>query len=363
MYRSAQRRSSTTRGRSMQAMSGRKKRIIFALGTLTVFAGIVAVTQVSSAHEQLRNASGGAQTVQCPSVQGRLPAVPAAAQAEVTRNLALLDTQISEANNRLSRTADQGSDFANNAILSPLESKRTATLERIEIAIGRVAARPTGLRSLASCTLGGGAPAENAPQDPGAAEEEEEEEEEEPPPLEVLANNCDNSELEPHDGFQLPSRCVSTAMGEVGAAPDNPTLLITDAPENVDVDEPFTIQVSTRNLVRDRFLAAGQGGYYLESSLLDDEGLVRGHFHTACRMLGSTDEAPDPEPVPDFFVATEDGGGGTDPDVVSIEVAGLPEAGVAQCSAWAGDGSHRLPMMERANQTPAFDSVRVVVND
>ena len=39
--------------------------------------------------------------------------------------------------------------------------------------------------------------------------------------------------------------------------------------------------------IRDRFLAAGQGGYYVESSVLQD-GITRGHFHTACRMLSST---------------------------------------------------------------------------
>ena len=40
---------------------------------------------------------------------------------------------------------------------------------------------------------------------------------------------------------------------------------------------------------------------------------------------------------------------------------GLPGRGLAQCAVWAGDGSHRIPMMERANQTPAFDSVRILV--
>ena len=55
--------------------------------------------------------------------------------------------------------------------------------------------------------------------------------------------------------------------------------------------------MSTRNLVRDRFLGAAAGGYYLESSFLNDEGLQRGHFHTACRILPNTDEAPDSSPA------------------------------------------------------------------
>jgi hypothetical protein len=184
-----------------------------------------------------------------------------------------------------------------------------------------------------------------------------------PPPgagLGVLTNSCDTSNLAPHDGFQLGSKCVSTEFGEVGEAQNNPSLLITRAPRSVGVNQPFTLRVSTRNLIRDRFLAAGKGGYYVESSVLRD-GLVRGHFHTACRMLENTNAAPAPDPVPAFFVATEDSKGGAAPDSVDIQVPGMPTAGTAQCASWAGDGSHRIPMMVRANQTPAFDVVRITV--
>ena len=184
-----------------------------------------------------------------------------------------------------------------------------------------------------------------------------------PPPgagLGILTNSCDTSNLEDHDGFQKGDRCVSTEFGEVGSEGNNPTLLIVSAPQRVAPNTPFTLRVSTRNLIRDRFLAAGQGGYYVESSVLQD-GVVRGHFHTACRMLASTNSAPDPAPVPAFFVATEDSRGSRTPDTVSIQVPGLPQAGTAQCASWAGDGSHRIPMMQRANQTPAFDAVRIQV--
>ena len=185
-----------------------------------------------------------------------------------------------------------------------------------------------------------------------------------PPPgagLGILTNSCDTSKLTPHDGFQKGDRCVSTEFGEVGSAVNNPSLLIVDAPQQVAANTPFTLKVSTRNLIRDRFLAAGQGGYYVESSVLQG-GIVRGHFHTACRMLANTNAAPAPDPVPAFFVATEDKKGGKAPDVVTIQVPGLPTDGLAQCASWAGDGSHRIPMMERANQTPAFDVVRINVN-
>jgi hypothetical protein len=180
--------------------------------------------------------------------------------------------------------------------------------------------------------------------------------------LEILANTCEDSTLAPHDGFQKGDRCVSTEFGEVGTAANNPSLLITRAPRSVTANTAFTLKVSTRNLIRDRFLAAGQGGYYVESSVLKN-GLVRGHFHTACRMLSSTRSAPVPDPVPAFFVATEDSQGSATPDTVTINVPGLPTAGTAQCASWAGDGSHRIPMMERANQTPAFDAVRITVRN
>ena len=180
--------------------------------------------------------------------------------------------------------------------------------------------------------------------------------------LDVLARDCSKSKLAPADGFQKAPACVSTAFGEVADQANDPSLLITDSPRFVRANTAFTLKVSTRNLVRDRFLGAAVGGYYLESSVLTDGGIQRGHFHTACRMLASTREAPAPDPVPAFFVATQDGGGGSTPDTVTVSVdKGLPGRGIAQCAVWAGDGSHRIPMMERANQTPAFDSVRILV--
>ena len=178
----------------------------------------------------------------------------------------------------------------------------------------------------------------------------------------ILTDTCVDSKLPAHTGFQDGNRCVSTEFGEVGTDVNNPSLLITQAPRSVAVNTPFTLKVSTRNLIRDRFLAAGKGGYYVESSVLKN-GLVRGHFHTACRMLSTTKLAPAPDPVPAFFVATEDTKGGAAPDVVTIQVPGLPAAGIAQCASWAGDGSHRVPMMQRANQTPPIDAVRIVVSD
>ncbi|MEV4490851.1 hypothetical protein AB0K04_12120 [Micromonospora coxensis] len=430
--------------------NARSKRLLAVVGALAVFGGIAAVTQISSAGERRQSAntrtvssncvqpspgatSPGGRTsttrtwqngrwvrnhwgdgqmsvaecqnvkagnapvttlgssVSCPDVTGRLPQIPDRARNEVDRNLALLKTQIDEANRRLAAEGSRnGPAFVNNAILGPLADKRRATLNRIATAIGRVAQRPQGLDQLAQCTVVAGNGGQNGGADNGGQNGGQNGGADNGGQnggqnggnnnggqnggnnnggnnngnaLGVLAKDCGNSRLQAHDGFQNGNRCVSTAFGEVGAAANNPSLLITQFPEQVQRNQAFTLRVSTRNLVRDRFLAAGQGGYYLESSVLNGQGLTRGHFHTACRMLQSTDTAPsNPEAVPAFFVATEDGRGGNEADEVVIQVPGLPQNGTAQCAVWAGDGSHRVPMMERANQTPAFDVVRIDVN-
>ncbi|WP_405994483.1 hypothetical protein [Streptomyces sp. NBC_00986] len=117
-------------------------------------------TATPSATASATDAAGGTDTstavgtISCPDVKSQLPAVPASAQAEVDRNLALLDTQIAEANKRLVDTVGQGgANFVQNAILGPLADKRVSTIDRIAIAIGRQGTKPSGLDSLAACTL------------------------------------------------------------------------------------------------------------------------------------------------------------------------------------------------------------------
>ncbi|MFY1687162.1 LPXTG cell wall anchor domain-containing protein [Plantactinospora sp. WMMB782] len=290
------------RGRS-STDNGQRRRLLAVAAALAVFGGLVGVTQISNAESQ--QAAPGCEPTSSP---------PSAGASE--------------------RPGSGGDDDA----ASP-GATETAT--------------PPGSDEECAEQEGGTRPPATATATPGGN----------PPAgggLDALGNDCKGSDLPAHTGFQDGGRCVSTAFGEVGSAEQNPTLLISEAPRRVREGQPFRLVVSTRNLVRDRFLPAARGGYYLESSLLDEDGLVRGHFHTACRMLTSTSEAADPAPVPAFFVATEDGKGGEDPDSVIVEVPGLP-AGLAQCSSWAGDGSHRIPMMVRANQIPALDSVRILV--
>jgi hypothetical protein len=312
------------------------------VATLVAFGGIVAVTQVSDA--STRRATQRALNA-CNSINA-----PVASESTD------------------GGTANQQSDDSAGASATTAELRRRCRDWVLENA-GGGSAQPSPSTSSASTKADDPStdPSESssAPDQPSASPSESQSSPATPPsssaaPLEILTNSCDTSSLAPHDGFQIGDRCVSTEFGEVGVAANNPSLLITRAPRSVTTNTPFSISVSTRNLIRDRFLAAGKGGYYVESSVLQD-GLVRGHFHTACRMLSTTDAAPDAAPVPAFFVATEDSRGGREPDTVTINIPGLPDAGLAQCASWAGDGSHRIPMMERANQTPAFDTVRIRV--
>ncbi|MEW1829674.1 hypothetical protein [Streptomyces sp. NPDC088196] len=141
-----------------------KRRVVFIGGAAAVvLSGAViagsalAGTPDKSSTAQSARTLSDPGTISCPDVKSQLPAVPASAQAEVDRNLALLDTQIAEANKRLVDTVGQGgANFVQNAILGPLKDKRVSTIDRIAISIGRQGTKPTGLDSLATCTLNAG---------------------------------------------------------------------------------------------------------------------------------------------------------------------------------------------------------------
>ena len=125
-----------------------------ALSGAVIAGTALAGTPSKSSGDNARTFAASPGTISCPDVASKLPAIPASAQAEVTRNLTLLQTQIDEANKRLQTTVGQGGpNFVQNAILGPLADKRKSTVDRIATAIGRTAAKPTGLDSLAACTL------------------------------------------------------------------------------------------------------------------------------------------------------------------------------------------------------------------
>ncbi|MFI7286450.1 DUF1996 domain-containing protein [Streptomyces anulatus] len=126
--------------------------------------GLVAVNVYASAGEgpsgspptRTQNAGRQSSTIDCPEAANGLPEVPDQARGEVDRELAAMDTQITDAYRQFADRKEQlarDPGLAENAVLGPLRGKRAASLDRIGIAIGRVAQRPEGLESLAGCSL------------------------------------------------------------------------------------------------------------------------------------------------------------------------------------------------------------------
>ncbi|WP_411078706.1 DUF1996 domain-containing protein [Streptomyces sp. cmx-18-6] len=126
--------------------------------------GLVAVNVYASAGEgpsgspptRTQNAGRQMSTIDCPEAVNGLPDVPDPARPEVDRELAAMDTQITDAYRQFADRKEEiarDPGLAENAVLGPLRSKRAASLDRIGIAIGRVAERPDGLDGLAGCSL------------------------------------------------------------------------------------------------------------------------------------------------------------------------------------------------------------------
>ncbi|MEU9014600.1 DUF1996 domain-containing protein [Streptomyces sp. NPDC048479] len=129
-------------------MNRTRRKALLAVAGLVLGGGGLAVVNAGA------NASspGGqrAASVVCPSAVERLPDVPAQARAEVRRDLSLMRQDIAAADARLA----SGKGASSRSVLGPLWSKRSAALERIEIAVERAgSARPQNLQSLSLCTV------------------------------------------------------------------------------------------------------------------------------------------------------------------------------------------------------------------
>ncbi|GAA3805176.1 DUF1996 domain-containing protein [Streptomyces phyllanthi] len=126
-----------------------------------VWANFYASAGESSDQNNIKAAGAQVATIDCPDVGQQLTDVPDKARAGVDKELALLDQQVTEAYKRLADTRQaQAGDagFVQNSIIGPLKSKRTATIDRININIKRAGGQETqGLDQLAGCE---GVPAE-----------------------------------------------------------------------------------------------------------------------------------------------------------------------------------------------------------
>ncbi|MHB9754136.1 DUF1996 domain-containing protein [Streptomyces sp. BYX5S] len=127
--------------------------------------GLVAVNVYASAQEDSADGQGagsGTQqtqqvaTIDCPDVGTQLSDVPDGARGRVDGELATLDSQITQAYQRLASTRDAAArdpQFVRNSILQPLKQKRTAVLDRIRLEMERRGGQaPDGMNDMAECT-------------------------------------------------------------------------------------------------------------------------------------------------------------------------------------------------------------------
>lgn len=155
-------------GRTRKRSTLANRAIVASAALILGGGGLVAVNTYASAGEgwswsgqrdeqtKTQNAEQSLSTIDCPEVVNEIREVSEQARPEVDRELATMDSQITEAYQRFADEKEQierNPQFAQNAILNPLKDKRVASIDRIAIAIGRVGQRPQGLESLAPCTL------------------------------------------------------------------------------------------------------------------------------------------------------------------------------------------------------------------
>jgi hypothetical protein len=93
-------------------------------------------------------------TIACPDVGQQLSDVPDGARQGVDEELAKMDSQITEAYQRLNSTRDAAAGdpgFVQNSILNPLKEKRAASLDRISTNVQNAGGQAQDLQSLAEC--------------------------------------------------------------------------------------------------------------------------------------------------------------------------------------------------------------------
>ncbi|WP_455361875.1 DUF1996 domain-containing protein [Streptomyces sp. SYSU K21746] len=128
--------------------------------------GLVAANVYASAGEgrwgagnrtlQGENAGQQVSTIDCPEVANGLPDVPQQARGDVDRELAAIDTQITDAYKRFAdqkEAIERDPNFGKNAILDPLEDKRRASIDRIAGWISQAGQQPGNIEGMAPCTL------------------------------------------------------------------------------------------------------------------------------------------------------------------------------------------------------------------
>ncbi|WP_434588724.1 DUF1996 domain-containing protein [Streptomyces sp. A5-4] len=105
---------------------------------------------------QIKNAAQQMSTIDCPEVVNGLPKVPRSVRREVDRELAAIDSQITDAYKKFADSRQQiaqDPNYVQNTVLGPLKSKRVASIQRIATTLDRKKVRPQDLEGLAPCSM------------------------------------------------------------------------------------------------------------------------------------------------------------------------------------------------------------------
>lgn len=150
-------------GRTSRKRSTVANRAIAASAALILGGGgLVAVNVYASAGEgrsgqgQIQNAGRQMSTIDCPEAANELTKVPRRARAQVDRELARMDTQITDAYKRFADNRaklERDPRLTDRQILQPMKQKRLASLKRIRAALKRAGHWQKGMDSLAPCTM------------------------------------------------------------------------------------------------------------------------------------------------------------------------------------------------------------------
>ncbi|WP_424531249.1 DUF1996 domain-containing protein [Sphaerisporangium viridialbum] len=229
----------------------------------------------SESPSALSRTGNAVRTVSCPSVADRLTDVPAAAQAEVKRNLATIDRQIAQADQRLARIGARASNsLIRNAVLNPLRLQRSFTINRIATAVRRAGAR-ADLRNLTSCTVRNGAgggqspsPSPTATGDPGDPSAS-------PSPSDTANPTADPTASPTGSGSASPSPSATATGGATGPSPDDFVDIRTVQPN---ADRPRNQQGASRGTFVSR-CGRNEDGHHNSDNVIVAPGVTNGAHH------------------------------------------------------------------------------------
>lgn len=156
--------------RSTRKRSKRGRRTVAASAALILGGGgLIVVNTYAAAGEgqgawpggdtgtRTQEAGFGAATVSCPELADTLTEVPEAARSEVDRELASLDSRITDAYRRFAdrrQRIEKDPQVLEKEVLGPLRSERAAGIQRIASAVEKAGGTPpAGLDGLAACSV------------------------------------------------------------------------------------------------------------------------------------------------------------------------------------------------------------------